>query len=90
MGLMSDSRLLILDEPEHGLVVISEIGTVLRSLGSLGLTEIDLPRRGSHLHSRQRNRQASRSRAQSAKEPGDAGSSSVIAQTVESWATRSR
>jgi branched-chain amino acid transport system ATP-binding protein len=38
MGLMSDSRLLTLDEPEHGLVVISEIGTVLRSLGSLGLT----------------------------------------------------
>lgn len=40
MGLMSDPKLLILDEPSLGLapIVISEIGAALRSLGSLGLT----------------------------------------------------
>lgn len=42
MGLMSDPRLLILDEPSLGLapIVIGEIGQALRSLGSQGLTVV--------------------------------------------------
>jgi len=40
MGLMSDPRLLILDEPSLGLapIVIGEIGAALRKLGETGLT----------------------------------------------------
>jgi branched-chain amino acid transport system ATP-binding protein len=40
MGLMSDPRLLVLDEPSLGLapIVIGEIGQALRALGSQGLT----------------------------------------------------
>jgi branched-chain amino acid transport system ATP-binding protein len=40
MGLMSDPRLLVLDEPSLGLapIVIGEIGQALRGLGSQGLT----------------------------------------------------
>jgi branched-chain amino acid transport system ATP-binding protein len=40
MGLMSDPRLLVLDEPSLGLapIVIGEIGAALRTLGKTGLT----------------------------------------------------
>lgn len=40
MGLMSDPKLLVLDEPSLGLapIVIGEIGAALRALGSAGLT----------------------------------------------------